>query len=299
MNTDNIRFFSRIIARIIVELNATVHIGPRRTGTLQKDSTSAPGVVHQQPQTQVVCDLHPPGVVQGNLGDSGIGIILDVIANGGIGRVGSHTVGGAGEGGDAGTEDGDGFALNALIFLQECKRVGCALLGIERTNAGMADSGIDFLLYIIAVCLELFNIGQGAISGIPFRQHPECRRKRIFFGIHVDIWIIADQLICLVGRACGILKAESVCNKGFIQSLPFILERHARACHNRAVDQLGHLAHQANSRKRTKRTCVDREFSFHIQIFNYICVCLEIAVHQLRAAKVGCLGGTVCSIVHH
>ena len=110
LDADDVRLLSGIVAGVVVELYTAIHIGAHSAGALQQNGAAAPGVVHQQPQVQILRHLHPPGIVQPHLRDGGVGIILDVAADGRIGRIRRRAVGGAGIGRYAGTKDGNGFA---------------------------------------------------------------------------------------------------------------------------------------------------------------------------------------------
>ena len=63
LDADDVRLLSGIVAGVVMELHAAVHICAHSAGALQQNGAAAPSVVHQQPQVQILRHLHPPSVI--------------------------------------------------------------------------------------------------------------------------------------------------------------------------------------------------------------------------------------------
>ena len=222
LDADDVGFLPGVVSGIVMELDTTVHISAHGTAAGVQQRGTGPGIVDQQLQPQVICSLHPPGIVQLHITDRAVGIILHIICNGRIGRFRCRAIGSTGKGRNAGTKDGDGFAcqsgcwlffLNLDIPLQNhlsnrsgngtgghiagrqkhsIKRIavsqcitGTKILSIEAANMSIK----------IVVCKSITQIFLN-IKGADSRKHFRDRRRH---QLRISILRIEDPQIIQVG----------------------------------------------------------------------------------------------------
>ena len=113
LDADDIGHFSRILAGIVVKLYAAIHISTLGAVAFIEQRGAAPGIVHQQAQTHVAANLHPPCVIEGNVRHLRMGIVLGIAANGGVGGIRCRTIGGAAVGRNACAQNRESLTLQS------------------------------------------------------------------------------------------------------------------------------------------------------------------------------------------